>query len=156
MAGIHVAVTTGDKVALAANTAKTVLTFKIAANYLALIESIELNPYGTTSSNAPIEWWLEYQTSDGSIAGTAANAVVVQGPGVTLSGYLTSALYNISSEATPSSVLWRPAVHPQGFWTKEFTPGREIQVGGTSAQRVALRAKAAADVSVTAAMLVHV
>lgn len=154
MAGVYVAVSTPARVSLSAGTAKTVLTFKTVANFQAQICSAELSPFGTNSSAEPIEWWLEVQTSDGSIAGTAAGVIVTQGPGITTSGLIT-ALYNITSEATPGSTLWVPAIHQQGFWAKEWTPGREISVGGTAAVRVALRAKSAAAVDVKASMLVH-
>lgn len=154
MAGVYVAITTPAKATLAANTTKTILTFVVAANYQVEICKVELTPFGTNSSNAAIEAWLEVQT--GTPTGTAANASVVSGPAITLSSIITSQTYAVTAEGTPGATWWRLGTHPQGFYVAEFTPGREFRAGGTSAQRIALRATAPAATDVTASILLHV
>lgn len=153
MAGVYATVSTPAKTTLS-STPKTILTFLLAANNAIEIPKIVITPFGSNSAVAAAEYFLEIQT--GTPTGTAATLVQTRGPAIAFTSLITSFLYNISSEGTVGNTLWHFGNHPQGVYGEAWTPGTEIQVGGGSAVRVALRGVCTGGVDVLASIQLHI
>lgn len=139
---------TEGEVALAATTAKTVLSVIAPANKVVVVTVVHVDFDGVTAAAEPVLVELLRGTTDGT--GTAVTLRRVRGH-VSATPAATSKK-NYTAEPTGLTLIQDRALDPyKGFFEKDHPLGREIDVGGGAAAEVlALRLTAPAAVNVRA------
>lgn len=150
MSAGYVIDTNGD-VALAAATAKTVLSAINAANGLIRIPELSVSFDGTSSTAEPVT--VELCSSTEATAGTGTAHTIVQCRGAARTAQFT-AKRAFTAEPTVLTVLKRWLVHPQTGITVPAPLGREPEQT-TTADALVLRCTAPAAVNCQAYMEVE-
>lgn len=145
MSCINAAANTSE-IALTANTAKTVLQIKAAANHRVKLLSWGVSFDGTVASNQPVVVELLRQTTAGT-ATTLTPVKLDESLGETLQ---TTASHTATAEPTAGNVLSRVDVHPQGGYEFIFPIGQEIILAGNG--RLGIRCTAPEAVNVIGKM----
>jgi len=139
--------TAGD-IALAAATAKTILSIVNAANALHRISEIFVGFDGTSVTNEPVT--VELMSSTEATAGTSTTHTIVRGRGPTRTAQATGKR-NFTAEPTVLSTYKRWLVHPQSGILIPSPLGREPEQITTAGAYV-IRCTAPAAVNVQAYM----
>jgi hypothetical protein len=150
MSGLPLACAPAAKIALTADTVKTVLAVTAPSNRIITLERMTFGFFGISSTAAPVEIWLRLMDSGGTAtAMTIANYMVT--PRRRTSDTLQSTCrHTFTVEPTTiGGILLATAVHPQSGLDTFLFQNLDIEINGAdSTPQIGLRMLAAADVSV--------
>jgi hypothetical protein len=126
--------------------AETVLQLRGVTTRKGRIVSWGVSFDGATSTDAPAQVRLLFQTTDGT--GSAATEVPLDGdsPAALITGF-----HSFSAEPTAGGVIEHHQVHPQGGnLIREYPPGREPVLDNATSSRIGIEVTAAAAVNAVA------
>jgi len=150
MSGLPFACAPTAKIALTANTIKTVLAVTAPSNRIVTLERLTFGLFGVTSTDSPVEIWLRLMDSGGTgTAMTVANYMVT--PRRRTSDTLQSTCrHTFTVEPTTiAGILLATAVHPQSGLDTFFFQNLDIEINGAdSTPQLGLRMLSTANVSV--------
>lgn len=130
-------------IALAANTAKTVVQITAPANHRVKIIGWGVFFDGTSTTAQPVRARLQRQTTLGTMSGLTLNKTTPRAEAI-----LTTGQYGATVEPSASDILEQVTVHPQQGYEVKFPPGQELVIEGGG--RVGMELLAVAAVNATA------